>query len=83
MFAQPYMLEADINALTAAGASADREAVRAPFAALRDALSAGTVRVAEPDSSRPVGWRVDTTPVIVKYRDSRTETRTELEAWIR
>jgi 2,3,4,5-tetrahydropyridine-2,6-dicarboxylate N-succinyltransferase len=23
------------------------------------------------------------TPVIVKYRDSRTETRTELEQWIR
>jgi 2,3,4,5-tetrahydropyridine-2-carboxylate N-succinyltransferase len=23
------------------------------------------------------------TPVIVKYRDSRTDTRTELEAWIR
>ena len=23
------------------------------------------------------------TPVIVKYRDDRTDTRTELEAWIR
>jgi 2,3,4,5-tetrahydropyridine-2-carboxylate N-succinyltransferase len=23
------------------------------------------------------------TPVIVKYRDSRTDTRTELEAWLR
>ena len=23
------------------------------------------------------------TPVIVKYRDERTDTRTELEAWIR
>ena len=54
------MLEADINFLIAAGASADREAARAVFAALRDALSAGTVRAAEPDSSSPVGWRVNT-----------------------
>ena len=54
------MLEADINALIAAGASADRETARAVFAALRDALSAGTVRAAEPDSSSPVGWRVNT-----------------------
>jgi 2,3,4,5-tetrahydropyridine-2-carboxylate N-succinyltransferase len=35
-----------------------------------------------------VGHRKDwglslATPVIVKYRDSRTDTRTELEAWIR
>jgi 2,3,4,5-tetrahydropyridine-2-carboxylate N-succinyltransferase len=29
-------------------------------------------------------WRLSlATPVIVKYRDSRTDTRTELEAWIR
>ena len=54
------MLEADIDALAAAGASADRDAARAAFAALRDALSAGTVRAAEPDSSSPVGWRVNT-----------------------
>jgi len=54
------MLEADINTLIAAGAATDREAARAVFAALRDALSAGTVRAAEPDSSSPVGWRVNT-----------------------
>ena len=29
-------------------------------------------------------WQLSlATPVIVKYRDSRTDTRTELEAWIR
>ncbi len=67
-----FMLETDINSLIAAGASVDREAGRAAFAALRDALSAGTE------------WRLSlSTPVIVKYRDSRTDTRTELEAWIR
>jgi 2,3,4,5-tetrahydropyridine-2-carboxylate N-succinyltransferase len=33
---------------------------------------------------RGVGWGLSlATPVIVKYRDSRTDTRTELEAWIR
>ena len=30
-----------------------------------------------------VGARRSPRPVIVKYRDSRTDTRTELEAWIR
>ena len=30
------------------------------------------------------GWGLSlATPVIVKYRDDRTDTRTELEAWIR
>src|SRR5881296_458022 len=53
-------LEAEIQALTAAGESADREAVRAAFARLREALSAGTVRAAEPDTSSPIGWRVNT-----------------------
>jgi 2,3,4,5-tetrahydropyridine-2-carboxylate N-succinyltransferase len=29
-------------------------------------------------------WKLSlATPVIVKYRDDRTDTRTELEAWIR
>ncbi len=54
------MLETDINTLIAAGASIDRQAARAAFAALRDALSAGTVRAAEPDASSPAGWRVNT-----------------------
>src|SRR6059058_1044090 len=54
------MLETDIRNLVAAGASADRDAVRATFAQLREALSAGEVRAAEPDASSPVGWRVNT-----------------------
>jgi 2,3,4,5-tetrahydropyridine-2-carboxylate N-succinyltransferase len=53
------MLDTNIQNLAAAGASADREAVRAAFAELRSALSAGTVRVAEPDRTSPVGWRVN------------------------
>ena len=54
------MLEDDIKALVAAGASADRDAARAAFARLREALSLGQVRAAEPDPSSPVGWRVNT-----------------------
>jgi 2,3,4,5-tetrahydropyridine-2-carboxylate N-succinyltransferase len=50
----------EVLALVAAGASADRESARATFARLRDALSAGTVRAAEPDPSSPVGGRVNT-----------------------
>jgi 2,3,4,5-tetrahydropyridine-2-carboxylate N-succinyltransferase len=54
------MLESDILGLVAAGASASKEAMREAFARLREALSAGTVRAAEPDSSSPFGWRVNT-----------------------
>src|SRR6185295_503542 len=53
------MLEQDIKDLVAAGASADRDKGRAVFAQLREALSAGTVRAAEPDASSPIGWRVN------------------------
>jgi len=53
-------LQSQIQDLTAAGASADRDEVRAAFARLREALSAGSVRAAEPDASSPVGWRVNT-----------------------
>jgi 2,3,4,5-tetrahydropyridine-2-carboxylate N-succinyltransferase len=54
------MLETNIQQLAASGSAADRDAVRAAFAELRAALSAGTVRAAEPDSLSPVGWRVNT-----------------------
>src|SRR6476469_7510433 len=54
------MLETDIQRLAASGSAADRDVVRAAFAELRAALSAGTVRAAEPDSLSPVGWRVNT-----------------------
>jgi 2,3,4,5-tetrahydropyridine-2,6-dicarboxylate N-succinyltransferase len=48
-----------IERLSAAGASAPRDESRQAFAALRGALSAGTVRAAEPDASAPSGWRVN------------------------
>ena len=54
------MLATDIQELVAAGAAADRDAARATFAALRAALSEGTVRAAEPDAASPLGWRVNT-----------------------
>ena len=52
------MLETDIKALVTS-ADADKDTARAAFAELRAALSAGTVRAAEPDSSSPIGWRVN------------------------
>ena len=52
-------LETEIAGLAAAGGSADRDAVRAAFARLREALSSGAVRAAEPDPSAPGGWRVN------------------------
>jgi 2,3,4,5-tetrahydropyridine-2-carboxylate N-succinyltransferase len=54
------MLAADVEALAAAGAGADRQAARDAFARLRAQLSAGEVRAAEPDPSTPTGWRVNT-----------------------
>ena len=54
------MLKDDIDSLVAAGAGADRDAARAAFARLREALSAGQVRAAEPDTASPTGWRVNT-----------------------
>jgi 2,3,4,5-tetrahydropyridine-2-carboxylate N-succinyltransferase len=53
-------LEAEIAELVAAGAGADRDSARAAFTRLREALSAGSVRAAEPDPSSPIGWRVNT-----------------------
>ena len=52
-------LQAEVADLAASGASADRDAARAMFARLREALGSGAVRAAEPDASSPVGWRVN------------------------
>jgi 2,3,4,5-tetrahydropyridine-2-carboxylate N-succinyltransferase len=52
-------LQHRVEAIAAAGATADRDAARAAFAELRAALSAGDVRAAEPDGSTPTGWRVN------------------------
>src|SRR3954451_25076257 len=53
------MLQTEIEHHVAAGAAADRDAVRASFARLREALASGTVRAAEPDAASPGGWRVN------------------------
>ena len=53
-------LQSDVESLAAAGPAADRQTARAVFAILREALSAGQVRAAEPDPSTPGGWRVNT-----------------------
>src|SRR5258705_8102280 len=53
------MAEQEINERVAAGAAADRDAARAAFARLREELSAGQVRAAEPDASSAIGWRVN------------------------
>jgi 2,3,4,5-tetrahydropyridine-2-carboxylate N-succinyltransferase len=41
------------------GDRADRDRARAAFVRLRAALSQGSARAAEPDPSRPCGWRVN------------------------
>ncbi len=45
---------------SAANFDARREEARATFAELREALSKGAVRAAEPDAGSPTGWRVNT-----------------------
>jgi 2,3,4,5-tetrahydropyridine-2-carboxylate N-succinyltransferase len=52
-------LEAQVREIAAAGDRADRDAAREMFVALRAALSAGTVRAAEPDPESVTGWRVN------------------------
>lgn len=54
------LLKSTIEALTAAGAVADKAQARAAFDELKAALEAGTVRSAAPDPSSPTGWRVNT-----------------------
>ena len=56
----PVALARDIERLSGLGPEVDRQAARAAFARLREALSAGRVRAAEPDAAAPSGWRVNT-----------------------
>jgi 2,3,4,5-tetrahydropyridine-2,6-dicarboxylate N-succinyltransferase len=53
-------VETEIQQHVAAGDAADRDAVRATFTRLREALSAGVVRAAEADAASPIGWSVNT-----------------------
>ena len=53
-------LSQDIERLYQQGASADKNESRTVFATLREELSAGRVRAAEPDASAQTGWRVNT-----------------------
>ena len=52
-------LAATIPQLFEQGASASKDAARAAFLALREELSAGRIRAAEPDGASPTGWRVN------------------------
>jgi len=52
-------LAATIAQLFEQGSSASKDAARAAFLALRDELSAGRIRAAEPDAASPTGWRVN------------------------
>jgi 2,3,4,5-tetrahydropyridine-2-carboxylate N-succinyltransferase len=52
-------LQAQIENYFAQGGDADALAARAAFVRLRDALSDGSVRAAEPDADAPTGWRVN------------------------
>ena len=48
-----------ISRLFEQGGSAPKDGARSAFFQLRDELSAGRVRAAEPDASSPTGWRVN------------------------
>jgi 2,3,4,5-tetrahydropyridine-2-carboxylate N-succinyltransferase len=48
-----------ISSLFQQGSAAPKDEARAAFSTLRDELSAGRVRAAEPDSASPTGWRVN------------------------
>jgi len=52
-------LEETITRLAAAGTDAPKDEARQAFAALRTALSEGTVRAAEPDAASTGGWKVN------------------------
>jgi 2,3,4,5-tetrahydropyridine-2-carboxylate N-succinyltransferase len=53
------LLKQDIERAVAAGGAGDRDDLRAAFGRLREALSKGEVRAAEPDASTPSGWRTN------------------------
>jgi 2,3,4,5-tetrahydropyridine-2-carboxylate N-succinyltransferase len=52
-------LARSIEKLFELGGSADKQESRSVFTALREELSAGRVRSAEPDATTPTGWRVN------------------------
>jgi 2,3,4,5-tetrahydropyridine-2-carboxylate N-succinyltransferase len=52
-------LRAEIDRLFEAGSAVDPGYARAAFLRLRDALSEGTARAAEPDATAPTGWRIN------------------------
>ena len=52
-------LQTDIDQLFDMGDRAEPLMARAAFVRLRDALSDGSVRAAEPDATTPTGWRVN------------------------
>ena len=52
-------LQTDIEQLFDMGDRAEALMARAAFVRLRDALSEGSVRAAEPDADAPTGWRVN------------------------
>ena len=52
-------LAEQIRKLYTQAADADRDEARTAFAALRTELAQGLVRAAEPDTSSPTGWRVN------------------------
>ena len=52
-------LESTVERLAAPGVEASKEDARQAFAALRSALSEGSVRAAQPDPTSPGGWKVN------------------------
>ncbi len=52
-------LRHDVDRLFEEGAAADRRGAREAFGIVRDAMTDGTVRAAEPDATTPTGWRVN------------------------
>ena len=57
--AQATELAEEIRQLAALADGGGRQRARAAFTRLRDELSAGRVRAAEPDAAAPTGWRVN------------------------